>query len=513
MNVETYILAIDQSTSGTKTLLVNQQGEVITRYSLEHKQYYPQPGWVEHDPLEIYHNVLIAAKGVLEKAGLSPSSLAAVTITNQRETALIWDRSTGLPIYNAIVWQCQRTAEVCTRLKNTGYEDIIRSKTGLMLDPYFSAAKFNWILEHVPHAPQLLAEGKLLAGTIDSWLLWKLTGGQIHATDYSNASRTSLFNIHTLAWDMELCNIFGVPSSLLPEVKASDALFGYTQEVELWDEQVAISGIIGDSQGALYGHRCFDTGDAKATYGTGTSVLMNIGSQPVQGGEGLVTTIAWGASGKVSYALEAVIRTTGDSIKWARDNLGLFSSFEEMQSMITELQNNEGVYLVPAFVGLGAPYWNPSARAAIVGMTRGNGKAHIVRAALESIGYQVRDAVQFIREQSGVPLTSLRTDGGGSSNSWLMQFQADILGTHVTRSTCAELSAMGSVYLGGLGVGYWSDPKGIITGNTSDQNLYEHYTPSMDEVSRQRLYAGWQNAVQMVIRSEQPLTPSSSANC
>lgn len=248
MNIETYILAIDQSTSGTKTLLVNRQGEVIARYSLEHKQYYPRPGWVEHDPLEIYHNVLIAAKGVLEKAGLSPSSLAAVTITNQRETALIWDRTTGLPVYNAIVWQCQRTAEVCAQLKDDGYEDMIRSKTGLMLDPYFSAAKFKWILEHAPHAPQLLAEGKLLAGTIDSWLLWKLTGGQIHATDYSNASRTSLFNIHTLAWDMDLCNIFGVPSSLLPEVKASDALYGYTQEAQLWDEQVAISGIIGDSQ-------------------------------------------------------------------------------------------------------------------------------------------------------------------------------------------------------------------------------------------------------------------------
>lgn len=490
-----YILAIDQSTSGTKALLVNHSDEIIAQSSLEHKQYYPKPGWVEHDPMEIYENVKSTAREVLQKAGVTPASLAALTVTNQRETALVWDRTTGLPVYNAIVWQCQRTADICRRYKQEGHEDTVRSKTGLMLDPYFSATKFKWIIDQADGARQLLDEGKLLAGTMDSWLIWKLTGGKVHATDYTNASRTSLFNIHSLTWDEELGQLFGIPSSLLPQVKASDELYGYTEEPELFAERVPISGVIGDSQGALYGHLCFEQGMAKATYGTGTSVLMNIGDQPIDGGDGLVTAIAWGAGGTVTYALEAIIRTSGDSIKWTRDNLGLFSTYEELNQLIAHTSSNEGVYLVPAFVGLGAPYWDPYARAAITGMSRGTGKAHIIRAALESIAYQVRDAVEFIETQSGIPFRGLRTDGGASSNAWLMQFQADILGSVVMRSACAELSALGSVYLGGLGVGFWDDPNEISSG----LKLYETYEPSMDEETRSSNYEGWQDAVHSVM--------------
>ncbi|ASA19755.1 glycerol kinase GlpK [Paenibacillus donghaensis] len=491
-----YILAIDQSTSGTKALLVNSEGAVIARSGMAHKQHFPQPGWVEHDPLEIYDNVIKAARSVLEQTGIHPAELAALTLTNQRETALIWDKTTGLPVYNAIVWQCQRTADLCAGLKQAGHESTIRAKTGLMLDPYFSAAKWGWIIRHAKGAAELLAEGKLLAGTMDSWLIWKLTGGSTHATDYTNASRTSLFNIHTLEWDEELAQIFSVPSSLLPEVKPSDAIFGYTADSSLFEERVPISGVIGDSQGALYGHLCFKPGSAKATFGTGTSVLMNVGDHPIDGGDGLVTAIAWGAGGKVTYALEAIIRTTGDSIKWMQDNLGLFSTFEEMQELVESVPANDGVYLVPAFVGMGAPYWDPYARAAITGMNRGTTKAHIVRAALESIAYQVRDAVEFIEQQSGIQLLGLRTDGGASSNVWLMQFQADILGKVVARSTCAELSAMGSVYLGGLGAGLWSDPEQIAAQLT----LYETYEPKLDDATRHNYYSGWQRAVQSVVQ-------------
>ncbi|WP_019535121.1 glycerol kinase GlpK [Paenibacillus ginsengihumi] len=486
-----YLLAIDQSTSGTKALLVHRSGDIVARSSLEHRQHYPQPGWVEHDPLEIYDNVKKAAGDVLRKAGIAPASVAGLTITNQRETALVWDRTTGRPVYNAIVWQCQRTADQCERYKQEGHEGTVRAKTGLMLDPYFSAAKFKWILDHANGAQRLLAEGKLLAGTIDSWLVWKLTGGKVHATDYTNASRTSLFNIHTQAWDEELARLFGVPLSLLPEVRASDALYGCTEDADFPAAGVPISGVIGDSQGALYGQQCLERGMAKATYGTGTSVLMNVGDRPIDGGDGLVTAIAWGAGGKVTYALEAVIRTSGDSIKWTRDNLGLFGDFEELNRLVASTQGNDGVYLVPAFVGLGAPYWDPYARAALVGMSRGTGKAHILRAALESIAYQVRDAVELIESRSGIRLRGLRADGGASANAWLMQFQADMLGSAVMRSACAELSALGSVYLGGLGLGMWND----LSECSSGPAQHDIYEPSMDEDTRSRNYRGWQEAV------------------
>ncbi|MGG0823617.1 glycerol kinase GlpK [Paenibacillus turicensis] len=504
-----YILSIDQSTSGTKTLLVNQQGEVIARSAKEHSQIYPRPGWVEHDPLEIYENVKHCMQDVMKKAAVSPDDLAAVTITNQRETAVMWDKETGLPIHNAIVWQCQRTAEACKQLQENGFEGVVKAKTGLLIDPYFSATKFSWMLKHVDGAPQLVDQNRLLAGTMDSWLLWKLTRGTSHVTDYSNASRTSLFNIHTLQWDEELSTLFGVPLSILPKVEHSDSIVGYINDKTIFDPisnhnstantpipiPIPITGLIGDSQGALFGHLCFEPGTAKATYGTGTSLLMNVGEQPVDGGEGLVTTIAWGADGKVTYALEAVIRSSGDSIKWTRDNLGLFTTFEEMQQLVDSLPSNEGVYLVPAFVGLGVPYWDPCARAAIVGMNRGSTKAHIIRAALESTTYQIRDAVDFMQEQSSVSFTSLRTDGGASANRWLMQFQADILGQTVIRSTCPELSALGSVYLGGVAVGFWSDFDHL----PHDQNLYELFQPTMPETMREDNYDGWKKAVHSIV--------------
>ena len=495
-----YILVIDQSTSGTKALIVDHGGKVIARSSVEHNQYYPQPGWVEHDPIEIYDKVKLAAGQALRSASFLPTELVAVSLTNQRETAVLWDRMTGLPVYPAIVWQCQRTSELCAKYRLSGMEDKVRSKTGLMLDPYFSATKWAWVLEHAAGAKEKLARGHLLAGTIDSWLLWKMTGGQIHATDYSNASRTSLFNIHTLSWDEELCELFGVPSALLPEIKYSDDIFGYTQDPELLDgERIPLSGVIGDSQAALFGNLCLQPGMAKATYGTGTSVLMNIGEKPVDSDKGLVTAIAWGARGQVTYALEAIIRTSGDCLKWVRDNLGLFRTFTEMEQLLTETKDSGGVYLVPAFVGLGAPYWDSDARASISGINRATDKKHIIRAALESIAYQVYDAVQLIEAESGVPLRELRADGGATDNQVLMQFQADLLSRPVAKSEVAELSAMGSAYMAGLGLGLWNSLEDIAA-TVSQHQAYIHYYPHMTAEAREAYCRGWHRAVSSVLQ-------------
>ncbi|WP_442956404.1 glycerol kinase GlpK [Paenibacillus sp. YIM B09110] len=493
--MDNYILAIDQSTSATKALLVNRDGTVVGKSSFEHRQYYPRPGWVEHDPLEIYENVKQAVIDVLQQTQIKATELAALTITNQRETAVLWDRVTGEPVYRAIVWQCQRTAEHCAALKNEGQETAVTLKTGLMIDPYFSATKWSWMLDNVQDAKSKLTEGRLMAGTIDCWLIWKLTGGNVHATDYTNASRTSLFNIHTLQWDDELCKLFGVPSSLLPSVKYSDEVFGYTEENDWLGARVPISGIIGDSQGALFGNLCFHEGMAKATYGTGTSVLMNVGTLPAASGNGLVQTIAWGCQGKVTYALEAIIRSSGDSIKWIRDNLGLFESFEEMDRLLHDAPDNEGVYLVPAFVGLGAPHWQPNVRAAITGMNRATGKGHIVRAALESIAYQVCDALELLQQISGVEMGELRADGGAAGNPLLMQFQSDLLNKKVVRSDVMELSALGSVYFGGLAVGVWGSVQEI----ESSVRGYQVYIPQMDAAARDKCLAGWRHAVNTLL--------------
>ncbi|MDD9268950.1 glycerol kinase GlpK [Paenibacillus sp. GCM10023248] len=492
-----YLLAIDQSTSGTKALVIDRTGQIVARSSAAHRQIYPRPGWVEHDPAEIYANVKRTALEAIASAGIVPASVAALTLTNQRETAVLWDRTTGDPVYNAIVWQCQRTADLCAGYKQAGHEDSVRAATGLLLDPYFSAAKWGWMLQHAEGAGEKLAAGELLAGTIDAWLLWKLTGGKVHATDYTNASRTSLYNIHTLEWDGGLCDLFGVPAELLPEVKASDEIFGYTEDPALFgDCRVPITGVIGDSQAALFGNQCYETGMAKATYGTGTSVLMNVGEKPVDSANGLVSAIAWGMGGKVTYAVEAVIRTSGDSLNWVRDNLGLFSSFEEMEQLLAGIPDSEGVYLVPAFVGLGAPYWDSYARASITGMNRGTTKAHIIRAALESIAYQVYDAVKLMERETGVELMELRADGGASGNASLMQFQSDLLGRAVVKSEVAELSAMGSAYLGGVGIGFWPSLGSI---GASGGRSYRHYVPAMKEEARAAYCAGWHKAVASVL--------------
>lgn len=491
-----YILVIDQSTSGTKALLADRSGGIAARASAEHRQYYPRAGWVEHDPLEIYGKVKETVRSVMGQAGIGPEQLAALTLTNQRETAVMWDRATGQPVHRAIVWQCQRTADMCQALREKGLEDTVRRKTGLVLDPYFSATKWRWMLDHAEGAEQLLEQGRLLAGTVDSWLLWKLTGGKVHATDYTNASRTSLFNIHTLAWDEELTSLFGVPSALLPEVRGSDEVFGVTADRDLFDAEVPISGIMGDSQAALFGNQCFRKGMAKATYGTGTSVLMNIGEQLRPVGNGLVTAVAWGKGGRVTYATEAVIRTSGDCIRWVRDNLGLFDTFEEMEELLKQAQTNEGVYMVPAFVGLGAPYWESEARAAILGMNRGSSKSHVVRAALESIAYQVYEAVELIQAESGIPLQELRADGGASDNPVLMQFQADLLKRTVVKPQVAELSAMGSAYMGGLGVGFWSSQEELASLETPARR----YEPAMEDGVRERNLEGWKRAVACVLQ-------------
>lgn len=488
-----YLLAIDQSTSATKVLLFDRNGEVAAKASRAHKQHYPQPGWVEHDPLEIYEHVQRLMLELLQISEASPADIAALTITNQRETALIWDRVTGLPIYNAIVWQCQRTSDLCDQLKRAGAESKVLEKTGLMLDPYFSATKWSWLLSQVEGSGQLLKEGRLLAGTMDSWLMWKLTDGAVHTTDYSNASRTLLYNIYDLSWDEELCRLFNVPRSILPEVKSSDHIFGYTSPSGFLGTRLPITGIMGDSQAALFGNLCLEQGMAKATYGTGTSLLMQTGSKPSPSRDGLVATIAWGRSGEICYAVEAIIRSSGDSLKWLRDEVGLFSSFEELMVWLDKTPSNDDVYLVPAFSGLGAPYWQADARAAFTGMNRGTNKGHLLRAALESIAYQVVDAVKLLEQATGIELQQLRADGGAAGNPVLMQLQADLLQAQITVAQTAELSAKGSALMGGLAIGWWTSPQQL-----ADVNDYLLYKPTMSSEQQAAKLAGWHKAVSMV---------------
>jgi glycerol kinase len=490
-----YILAVDQSTSGTKAMVVDSKGEILARSSKEHKQYYPEPGWVEHDPLEIYENVKSVLRNLIKKTGFSPEDMDVLAITNQRETVVVWDKSTGLPIYNAIVWQCRRTSELCDELKRKGFENTIKDKTGLMLDPYFSATKVKWILDNVKGAREKANRGELLFGNIDGWLIWKLTSGKIHATDYTNASRTLLFNIKTFEWDKELLRIFDIPESMLPDIKCSDNVFGSTKIGELFEVSLPISGVIGDSQGSLFGQQCFEIGMAKATYGTGSSVLMNIGKNYIEPKNGLVTAIAWGVGGKVEYALEGIIHCTGDTIKWIKENLGLFQDFSELDQMINSVNDSEDVYVVPAFTGLGIPYWDAYARAAISGISRSSNKNHVVKAAVQSIAYQIRDAVEVIQAESSVQLRELRVDGGPTGNKFLMQFQADMLKANVAKAEIAELSSMGSVYLAGLGVGIWKSKEEVKALRRDS----EVYVPMMEEKLREKYYAGWKTAVKRTL--------------
>ncbi len=494
MTKATFILSIDQSTSGTKALLVNNEGAIVKKRSLPHKQHYPQTGWVEHDPIEIYENVKKAVASLLRDSNTETAQIAVLAITNQRETIVVWDKETGVPVYNAIVWQCRRTADECQRLKEAGNEEMVRQKTGLTIDPYFSASKVKWILDHVEGAREKAEAGSLILGTIDSWLIWKLTRGAVHATDFTNASRTLLFNIHSLAWDKELLRLFTIPETMLPEVKDSNAIFGKVLDESFSKEKWPISGIIGDSQGALFGQKCFEAGMVKATYGTGTSVMMQTG-KPVTGTKGLVTSIAWVMDGKVQYALEGIINSTGDVLNWMTNELGLISDLTEAEKLAQALPGNEGVYLVPAFVGLGAPYWSPNTRAAIVGMNRNTGRSHIIRAAFESIAYQVTDILQLMEQEAGIEMKELRVDGGATCNHFLMQYQADMLDIPVAASELAELSAMGSVYLAGLRGGVW---KTLDEVKALQQNQ-QKYTPSMHQDMKAIYYSGWKSSIQSVL--------------
>lgn len=486
-----YVLALDQGTTSSRAILFNRAGEPVGQLNQEFPQYYPQPGWVEHNPVEIWESQIGVARRLLAQLGVEAEEIAAVGITNQRETTVIWDRKTGEPVDNAIVWQCRRTAPICDDLKARGWADPIRGKTGLVVDAYFSGTKVKWLLDRHPGLRERAAAGEMLFGTVDTWLMWKLSGGTVHATDYSNASRTLLFNIHTLDWDDEILQELGIPRAMLPEVKPSSGLFGYTHP-RLLGSAIPLAGCAGDQQAALFGQACFSPGEAKNTYGTGCFLLMNTGEKAVASERGLLTTIAWGLGGKVEYALEGSVFIAGAAVQWLRDELRVIANAAETEGIAESIADNDGVYFVPAFVGLGAPYWDPYARGAIVGLTRGTGRAHIVRAALEAMCYQTRDVLDAMAADSGIALAALKADGGAVGNRFLMQFQADILGVPVERPTVGETTALGAAYLAGLAVGFWSDRDEL-------RNMWQvaqRYDPAMAPAERARLYEGWSRAVE-----------------
>ena len=490
-----YILAIDQGTSATKAILFNQKGQVVHRCNRTHQQYYPNPGWVEHDPEEIYENTLKAIHDLLYEAKITGQQIMALAITNQRETALVWDRQTGKPVYNAIVWQCNRGSSLCNRLREQGYDKIVKEKTGLVLSPYFSAAKIKWILDNVEGARQKAEEGKLLFSTIDSWLVWKFTHKKAHVTDYSNASRTQLFNLKDLKWDEELLQIFTLPKTMTPHVKYSDEIFGYTTINGILEKEIPIAGIMGDSHAALFGQNCFEKGMAKATYGTGSSVMMNIGKNILSSKSGLVTSIAWGMDNHIEYVFEGNINCTGATIKWLVEDLELIPNSKISGKIAASIDSNGGVYLVPAFVGLSAPYWDSEAKASIRGISRGTKKAHIVRAAEESIAYQIRDILDLMVMESGIKLKELRVDGGAARDNFLMQFQANILNIAVVRNEIEELSAIGVVFMAGLAIGFWRSMEEIKALRAPDVI----FNGKMDNEKRDKLYNGWKEAVRRTL--------------
>ena len=448
-----YIMALDSGTTSNRCILFNKQGEICSVAQKEFAQYYPKPGWVEHDPVEIWNTQISVAQEAMRKAGARPEDIAAIGITNQRETTVVWDRVTGEPVYNAIVWQCRRTAEYCDELRARGLAEPIREKTGLVIDAYFSGTKLRWILENVAGARARAERGELLFGTIDTWLIWKLTGGRVHVTDYSNASRTMLYNIRTLRWDEEILKELDIPACMLPEAMPSSCVYGQSDPA-IFGAPVTIAGAAGDQQAALFGQTCFAPGEAKNTYGTGCFLLMNTGETPKTSRSGLVTTIAWGLDGRVEYALEGSVFVAGAAIQWLRDELRLVESAPDSEYFATKVADTNGCYVVPAFVGLGAPYWDQYARGCIVGLTRGVNNAHIIRATLESLAYQTNDVLRAMEEDAGIRLAALKVDGGASANDFLMQFQADISNAPVRRPVCVETTAMGAAYLAGLAVGY-----------------------------------------------------------
>lgn len=487
-----YVMALDSGTTSNRCILFDKAGNMISVAQKEFTQHFPQPGWVEHDASEIWQGQLSVAREALSKAGATYEDVAAIGITNQRETVVLWDRATGLPVCHAIVWQCRRTADFTEKLKagHPEYAEIFRSKTGLKLDPYFSGTKIRWMLDNVPGVRERAEKGEICFGTIDSWLIYKLTKGRVHVTDYSNASRTLLFNIKTLKWDEELCRILDIPMSILPEAKPSSCIYGQTDS-EFFGGPIKISGAAGDQQCALFGQTCFRPGDAKNTYGTGAFLLMNIGMEPKESKNDLLTTIAWGLDGHVEYAFEGSVFVAGAAIQWLRDELRIIDSSPDSEYFATKVPDTNGCYVVPAFTGLGAPYWDPYARGAILGLTRGVNKYHIIRATLESLAFQSNDVLKAMERDSGVKLGSLKVDGGACKNNFLMQFQADISDAPIVRPSCVETTAMGASYLAGLAVGYWADKDDVIKNWAVDRK----FIPVMSESERRKQLKGWEQAI------------------
>ncbi|MGG3999739.1 glycerol kinase GlpK [Anoxybacillus kestanbolensis] len=489
--MDKYILALDQGTTSSRAILFNQKGEIVHIAQKEFTQYFPQPGWVEHNPNEIWGSILAVIATVLSEAAVEPKQIAAIGITNQRETTVVWDKQTGQPIYNAIVWQSRQTAQICEQLKQAGYDDVFREKTGLLIDAYFSGTKVKWILDHVEGAREKAERGELLFGTIDTWLTWKLSGGKVHVTDYSNASRTLMFNIYEQRWDDELLGILQVPKAMLPDVRPSSEIYAHTAPYHFFGQEVPIAGIAGDQQAALFGQACFEQGMAKNTYGTGCFMLMNTGEKAVQSKHGLLTTIAWGVDGKVEYALEGSIFVAGSAIQWLRDGLRMIKEAKDSEAYATKVQSTDGVYVVPAFVGLGTPYWDSDVRGAVFGLTRGTAKEHFIRATLESLAYQTKDVLTAMEADAGITLKTLRVDGGAVKNNFLMQFQSDILGVPVERPVVNETTALGAAYLAGLAVGYWQSREEIA----KQWNIDRAFEPKMNVDVQQQLYDGWKKAV------------------
>ncbi len=488
--MEKYIMALDQGTTSSRCILYDRKGNMVSVAQKEFTQIYPKAGWVEHDAMEIWSTQMGVAQEALLKINGTYENIEAIGITNQRETTVVWDKETGIPIYHAIVWQCRRTAEYCDELKAAGYSDKIREKTGLLIDAYFSGTKLRWILENVPGAREKAEAGKLLFGTIETWLIWKLTDGKVHVTDYSNASRTMMFNINTLQWDDEILDILDIPKCMLPEPKPSSCFYGMSCE-NLFGGQIPICGAAGDQQSALFGQTCFREGECKNTYGTGCFLLMNTGEKPIFSNNGLVTTIAWGLDGKVDYALEGSIFVAGAAVQWLRDELDLIETSPQSEAMAASVPDANGVYVVPAFVGLGAPYWDPYARGAVLGITRGANKNHLVRATLESMAYQTKDLIDAMTEDLGGTLAALKVDGGASANNFLMQFQADVLDCEVKRPQCIETTSLGAAYLAGLATGYWKSKEDVLENWQVDRA----FLPHMEDAERTKLLAGWKKAV------------------
>lgn len=485
-----YIMALDQGTTSSRCILFNREGKICSMAQKEFTQYFPKPGWVEHDPMEIWSSQISVATEAMSRIGVASREIGAIGITNQRETTIVWDKATGEPVYPAIVWQCRRTADIIEELKADGFDRLILEKTGLIPDAYFSGSKVKWILDHVEGARERAQKGELLFGTVDTWLIWKLTQGAVHVTDYTNASRTMLFDIHKLVWDKEILDRLDIPESMLPQVKPSSCIYGYTDESVL-QGGIPIAGAAGDQQAALFGQCCLEKGDVKNTYGTGCFLLMNTGEQAVRSRNGLLTTIAASFSDKVEYALEGSVFVAGAAIQWLRDDLEMLKNAGESEKYCLSVEDSNDIYVVPAFTGLGAPYWDQYARGVVVGITRGTGKAHLIRATVESLAYQVYDVIKAMEQDAGVPLNSLKVDGGACANNFLMQFQSDILNARVERPQCIETTALGAAYLAGIAMGFWKDREEI----RKYWDLERAFEPDMEEEKRSGLLKGWKKAV------------------